>query len=462
MSFSAVAFLLCLSSADFKAGAFAVDVTPELPISLNGSMQDRTAVLIHDPLHARCFVFDDGTSKIALVVVDSCMVPDAVMLDAKKRIKEATGIPPENVCLSATHTHSAPTLRAAFQSKPQEGYPTFLAQQIAKGVANAVQQRQPAKLGWASAKAPEHVFNRRWKKKPGAIPPNPFGEIDEVQMNPKVGDENLVEPAGPTDPEVMALSMRTRSDAPIGVYANYSLHYVGDVPGVSVSADYFGVFSRAVGGLLDANAVRPPFVGAMSNGTSGDVNNIRFRKAHAPLPSYGRCTYVGEDVARMISGQLRSAPHSDDVKLKSASKTLTLGVRKPNADDLKRAERILAAAKGPSLRTMEEIYAGETRDMAKAPDSVPVRIQAFRIGDVGIVQIPCEVFAEIGLEIKKKSPLKATFVVSLANGYAGYLPTPEHHRLGGYETWRAKSSFLEVEASTKIVAAALELLEAVK
>ena len=459
MLFSA---LFAVLAADFKAGAFAVDVTPTLPISLNGGMQDRTAVLIHDPMHARCFVFDNGAAKLAIVVVDSCMVPDAVMLDAKKLIQEATGIPPESVCISATHTHSAPTLREAFQSKPQESYPRFLAQQIAKGVTNAHAQRQPAKLGWASVRAPEHVFNRRWKKRPGSIPPNPFGVVDSVQMNPKVGDADLVEPAGPTDPEVVALSLRTKTSAPIGAFANYSLHYVGDVPGTAVSADYFGVFSRAVGEFLDAGGVRPPFVGAMSNGTSGDINNIRFRKAHPPLPSYGRCTYVGEDVAKSVAAALRSAPHQEKIALKSAAKTLTLGVRKPTADDLKRAERILAAAKGPALRTMEEIYAGETRDMAKAPDAVPVRVQVFRIGDVGIVQIPCEVFVEIGLEIKKKSPLKPTFVVSLANGYAGYLPTPEHHKLGGYETWRAKSSFLETDASPKIVAAALELLDAVK
>ena len=55
-------------------------------------------------------------------------------------------------------------------------------------------------------------------------------------------------------------------------------------------------------------------------------------------------------------------------------------------------------------------------------------------------------FVEIGLEIKKKSPLKPTFTIELANGYNGYLPTPEQHELGGYETWRARSSYLEVDA----------------
>jgi hypothetical protein len=99
--------------------------------------------------------------------------------------------------------------------------------------------------------------------------------------------------------------------------------------------------------------------------------------------------------------------------------------------------------------------------LAKYPDVVPVKVQALRIGDIGIVAIPCEVFTEIGLEIKKTSPLAHTFTIELANGYNGYLPTPAQHALGGYETWRARSSYLEVDASTKIMAAVKELLAGV-
>ena len=97
--------------------------------------------------------------------------------------------------------------------------------------------------------------------------------------------------------------------------------------------------------------------------------------------------------------------------------------------------------------------------MSKYPKQVDVNVQALRIGDLAIVAIPCEVFVEIGLEIKAKSPLKPTFTIELANGYNGYLPTPEQHELGGYETWRARSSYLEVDAASKITAKALDLLQ---
>jgi hypothetical protein len=96
--------------------------------------------------------------------------------------------------------------------------------------------------------------------------------------------------------------------------------------------------------------------------------------------------------------------------------------------------------------------------LADYPPAVPVRLQAIRIGDLGIVSTPCETFVEIGLAVKRHSPLKPTFVMLLANGYNGYLPTPEQHALGGYETWRARSSYLAVDAAPKMESALLELL----
>ena len=100
----------------------------------------------------------------------------------------------------------------------------------------------------------------------------------------------------------------------------------------------------------------------------------------------------------------------------------------------------------------------ETVLLAKYLPTVKVKIQAIRIGELGIVAIPCEVFTQIGLDIKKRSPLKPTFTIELANSYNGYLPTPDQHKLGGYETWRARSSYLEVEASTKITKTVMDLL----
>src|SRR5205807_5349076 len=149
------------------------------------------------------------------------------------------------------------------------------------------------------------------------------------------------------------------------------------------------------------------------------------------------------------------------VSLATADRDIELAVRRPSEADVAKARETIASAKGGLLRTLPEVYARETVLMAKYPAKVPVRLQAIRVGELGIAAIPCEVFVEIGLEIKKRSPLRPTFTIELANGYNGYLPTPEQHALGGYETWRARSSYLEVNASRAIMAAWLELLKEV-
>ncbi|MBO0697249.1 MAG: hypothetical protein J2P46_02535 [Zavarzinella sp.] len=443
-----------------KAGAFARDVTPKaFPVSVNGGMRDVTATAANDPLHARCLVLDDGRTKIAIAVVDSCMIPRELVLAAKGQAARLTGIPADHILISATHTHSAPTVTGVFQSEPDADYVRYLAKGIAEGIQAAHDRRVPARIGFARTEDKEQVFNRRWKREHALIPADPFwNTTDQVQMNPGHQVKGLVEPAGPVDPEICLVSVQTADGKPLGLLANYSLHYVGGNP--PLSADYYGTFADRVKQLIAGDA--KDFVGIMSNGTSGNVNNINFG---APALKYGpgeRIKVVVDHVARKVAEVYPTIEHRRDITLAAATKELRLGVRKPTDRDLERARKIIAENEGKKdLVGTAAVYARESVLLAKYPDHVPVTIQALRIGDVGIAAVPCEVFAEIGLEIKRTSPLKNTFTIELANGYNGYLPTPGQHSLGGYETWRARSSYLEVEASVKITAAVKELLAAV-
>jgi hypothetical protein len=455
-----------LSAADsekvFRAGAFAQDITPtQFPISVNGGMQDRMATGVHDRLHARCLVLDDGTTKLAIAVCDSCMIPREILDEAKRQAQRSTGIATDKMLISATHTHTAPTLRGAFQSEPNEDYRKYLAERIAEGIHKANANLAPARIGWGVGKNASQVFNRRWKMKPGTIGPDPFGgTTDTVKMNPGYLHPGLVEPAGPTDPDVSILSVQTRDGKPLALLANYSLHYVGGVQ--PLSADYFGAFAERIGQLLGAEKSEPPFVGIMSNGTSGDINNINYGAAAPPRQGeYEQIKIVADSVARTAHAAYQQIEHRDRVTLAMREAEIELGVRLPGKDEVARAEGILAKAKGPVLKTLEEIYARETAFLAKFPAKVSCKLQAIRIGELGIVSSPCETFVQTGMDIKKRSPLKPTFTIELANGYNGYLPTPQQHRWGGYETWRARSSYLEEEASEKIEAVLLELLKEV-
>ena len=115
-------------------------------------------------------------------------------------------------------------------------------------------------------------------------------------------------------------------------------------------------------------------------------------------------------------------------------------------------------SKGAAPLTRPQVYARETLALADYPATLNVPMQAFGIGRLGVAAIPCEVFAETGLAIKRQSALKPTFTIELANGYFGYLPTAQQHEWGGYETWAARSSCLEQQAETKIRAEVLRLL----
>jgi hypothetical protein len=446
--------------AELKAGAAKADVTPvQWPVPLVGQFNQRLADKAWDPLHARALVLDDGKTQLAIVVVDSCYIPRNVLDDAKRRAAQATGIPAENMLMSATHTHSGPPSRDRREDKADPEYVEHLTKGIAKAVEQAHAQREPAEIAWGVTQVPEEVFNRRWHMKRGGIVANPFGLTDDkVRMNPPAGSDLLDRPAGPTDPDVSVLSVRTPGGRPISLLANYSLHYVGGIPEGGVSADYFGEFGRIIEKRLAREGNHPPVVGILSNGTSGDVNNIDFKNRRPGAKPFERMRQVAERVADAALQAVEKGEYRRDVTLAASQRLLTLNKRRPTPEQVERAKEFLASDNPDSLPGRAIPYAKWTLELDNPPYSEELVLQGLRIGDVGIAAIPCEVFAEIGLEIKQKSPLKPTFTMELANGHYGYLPTPRQHALGGYETWLG-TNILEIEASDKITAVVLELLE---
>ncbi|MFG0264957.1 MAG: hypothetical protein ACF8AM_07365 [Rhodopirellula sp. JB055] len=445
----------------FRAGAFAIDITPEtFPVSSSGSMTHRIATRAHDPLHARCLVLDDGQTSIALVTCDSCMIPREIYDAAKRRASETTGIATDHILCSATHTHTAVSVAPTFQSLVEEDYLPFLTERIAEGIRQAHSQLEPARIGWAIGNNPNQVFNRRWFLRPEVEINDPFDSgTDRVRMNPGPNSRSLLQPAGPVDPEVPVLAVQALDGRPIAMWANYSLHYVGGVPPESLSADYFGEFARQFTKMILATHSKPPFVAAMTNGTSGDINNINFFEGRTSQPPFEQIRLVANDVAASAAVAYQRVQFENWVPLEMRETEIELGVRRPNASEIARAKQLIAESGPGPWKDRRLIYAGETLDLAQYPSSVKVKLQAIRIGGLAIVSSPCETFVETGLAIKKSSPFKPTFTIELANGYNGYLPTPEQHALGGYETWRAKSSYLSVDAEPKIRETLLQLLD---
>lgn len=154
-----------------RAGAAASNITPPIGLKIIGSFAPAPSTHVHDELHARCLVLDDGQTKLALVVCDLLGLQRNVSLEARRLIEESTGIPPSHVMISATHTHSAASALGADWydgDAPLDEYQGFVARRIADGVRRAVNQLRPARIGFGTVEAPEYPKNRRWFMREGS------------------------------------------------------------------------------------------------------------------------------------------------------------------------------------------------------------------------------------------------------------------------------------------------------
>ncbi|HEY5315502.1 MAG TPA: neutral/alkaline non-lysosomal ceramidase N-terminal domain-containing protein, partial [Pirellulales bacterium] len=378
-----------------RAGAATSNITPFIGEKVVGGFVPAPSKNIHDELHARCLVLDDGKMRLAIVICDNLSISREICDEAKHLAQAATGLPVEKILIASTHTHSGPTARGGSRptTESERAYQKFLAQRIADGVTRAVNHLEPARVGWGVGRVPGQVFNRRWRMKSLANVGNPFGGVDQVRMNPPAGSPDLLEPAGPTDPEVAFLAVQAKDGRPIALLANYSLHYVGGTRSGDNSADYFAVFADRIQQLLKADRQDPPFVGIMSNGTSGDINNINFRNPRGRQPPYQQMHRVADEVAAEVARVYQTIAFHDWVPLGMIQRELTLARRRPSPELLERAKKLLSGELKPS-HPREVIYAQRTLDLAKEPPEVTIVLQALRIGDLGIATSPFETFAE--------------------------------------------------------------------
>jgi hypothetical protein len=438
----------------FRAGAVTVDITPpKLPAIIAGGFLEGKGTKITDPLHARCLVLDDGRTKIAFAVVDTCMMTRQLIDEAKRLASAQCNIPVDHLMVSATHTHSAPAAMGCLGTRLDKDYAAFLPGKIAEGIVAAAKNLQPAKIGWASVDDWEHTHNRRWIRKPESMIVDPFGNATgRANMHPGYLSADVIGPSGPVDPGLSVLSVQTREGQPLAVLANYSQHYFGSTP---VSADYYGLFCKHVARLLGQTGEgNGPFVCAMSQGTSGDLMWMDYG---SPKKAITADEYASA-VAGYAEQALKQVHYHDSVPLAMVEKTLTLNYRVPDEERLAWARPIAARIENDVPKDKQEVYAREALILHERQKTELV-LQAIRIGELTISTLPNEVYALTGLKLKAQSPGAAHFNIELANGAEGYIPTPEQHALGGYTTWPARTAGLEVQAEPKIVATLLDALE---
>ena len=444
----------------FRAGAATADLTPGEGVSLDGPISKPGPVRgVHDPLTARALVLELGDTTVAIVVSDMCLIDRDVYDRAKAMVCRQTGIPVQNQLMSATHSHATPRMVRISTRPPDEAYRKFVAERIAQAVAAAHHNMAPAQVGFGTFVTEDLIACRRFLCKEGTVGVNPFGKSGECIKSVAGTSSAIIRPAGPVDHEFSVLSIQHVDGRPLAVLGNFGVHYCGGYAGGQVSADYFGVYARHLAERLASGDDDALFVGIMSNGTSGDIGS--FRSTGGRSPAWERMEHFGTLLADQTIKLLEEIEYRVPTTLAVATDELKLAVRKPDAERIAWAKQFLADPAAKGFHRWSRIYAQETLHLATFPDRRSIPLQAIRIGEIGIAASPCEMFAETGLAIKQSSPLKYTFTMELANGYSGYLPTPQQHAWGGYETWPARSSHLETDAEPKIRAELLGLLEIV-
>ena len=453
---------LAQAAKHLRAGAAAVDITPrEFPLNMPGGHSANMAGSAHDPLNARALVLDDGATVLAMVVVDNLGAGPDVLNEVKEIAAKETGIPLDKMLISSTHTHTG----GSFSPRAEQGvaYRKIFVEGVAQSIIKAHAALRPAAIGAASHPLPDEVFNRRWYLKPGKMPLNPFGRMDKVKTNPGTSPDVIDHPAGPTDPDITVISVQDAKRKPLALYANYALHYVGGMAPGQISADYYGEFARLMPSRVHGGE---DFVAMMSNGASGDINNIPFGITRPPREPFEQIRIVaGKAADTAWLAQQKIGKHSTEVHLDMRQREITLKYRRPSLQEVEEAKAILAIKDKDAISELPKLaknYAGSVIGAAeRTEDTLTVQVQAIRIGDLAICGIPFETFVETGLDIKKRSPFAQTMVIGLANGRHGYLPTPEQHQLGGYETWLG-TNIVQEDTSVIITQQLLEMLAELK
>lgn len=396
----------------FRAGAARVSITPDLksmPCMLGGYVSPerlgKPATGVRDTCFARALVISDGKSRCVLVSLDLCFVPESFRNAVFERIRD-TGISPDSLFLSATHTHSAPDPLALHSGNT--------------GPAGALTTYDPKLTAWMADRVADAIKEADARQKPAQIG---SGQMQGLGMNRNRRGENL------TDDEMTCLKITDRDGSPIAavfVYAAHPVYYGADM--LEVSGDWSGVFARQMEANLPGATVL--FLNgaegdASPNGSDEGTSSDKINTYAAKLSLKANALY--QSIGVKPEGTLRGWIHR-----------VELGAPIPHLFFL------LAAG---SLRVTQE----QARELVNRlmPTSSPISL--LQVGDALLIGLPGEPTAAVGLAVKKMARergFRNPAVVALTNGWLGYLVTAQQYRAGKYE---ATMSFFGEKIGEKIL-----------
>lgn len=449
-----------------QAGFAERDITPDIGMEQPGGYGKAFHTKFHDSCKVRVALFDDGKRKVALVGLDTLVVPRKVVLDARARVQKELGIPGDAVMVGASHSHSSGPVgmvlpheydgaselvqRLAYQesSCADPGFLQRVTNEIVEGIRVAHLTKVPVELGFGFGHEDKVAFNRRLRMKNG-----------QSWSHPGAGNPDILEYAGPIDPQVGVIGAWDLNGKLVGVMVNYACHATTNPGGIS--ANWIHYLEETVQGATGTHA---PVV--FMQGACGDVTQVDNLNKYRRPESEQWARFVGGRVGAEAVKVLLSIPHTTDAVLDTRQKVLNIPRRVPSPDRVQRSREIVSAEK-PKGDITDWLFAKEIvmlDYLCQASPKVEAEVQTIQVGPAVFVSNPAEYFVQFGLDIKKGSPFAFTFPVELANGIVGYVPTEEAFgpNGGGYETRLTAYSNLEVTGGRQLANAGIELARQMK
>ncbi|MBW7892716.1 MAG: neutral/alkaline non-lysosomal ceramidase N-terminal domain-containing protein [Chitinophagaceae bacterium] len=422
---------LKVSADDLRIGAAAVKVTPPLGVPLAGYYYERGADGVHDDLYAKAMVVEKDRIKVAIVECDFVSISKFIADKIRDIVSKSTGIAPSNVMISATHSHTGPVIPSGPSSVEIEGtksgsesqkilnaYISKLPALIAKSIEQANAALQPAKLFFGLGQESSISFNRRF-----------FMTDGTVGWNPGLHNPKVIKPAGPIDPDVKVLYAESKTDNPIATLVNFALH-LDEVGGTQISADMPFYLSGAL-----AKIKGDEMVTIFSQGCSGNINHIN---VNGEMPQSGQ--FRAKKNGNILAGEvIKTYENMSELainNIKARSEMITVPLVEISASELDWARKTAAKyGKQDAAPFLDLVKAFKMLDVEKRNGKpLEIEIQVFALGDdCAIVGFPNEIFTELGMYIKSRSPYKHTIIQELSNGSFGYIPDRKAYSEGNYE-----------------------------
>lgn len=397
-----------------RCGIAKADISPPKPVQLAGyASRKQLSQGVHDPLCARVIAFEFGGKRAVLVSLDNLGFYNGTAVPMRLALMERCKLEPSELMLCAIHTHSAPTLTLnADKDQPNNvEYTRNLTNTIGGLIERALETLEPVSVGVGMGFSPVGMNRRQIVVEPGA---------DGIAKETVRLGRNAY---GPTDKEVLVMKISRTDGTVTGVIFDYACHSTSLGPGnLMVSGDVHGLAEQFVERNLGNEVIVPAFAGA-----SGDIDpwfrvvpGFKTESGWIPEPVL-LSSMLAEEVVNTCRG---ITEFSQSGPIRTEIVILDL----PAQNEKKSSEYIGAAE---------------------------VAITALRVGDSAFIGFGCEMLHGIGMEVKKASPFKHTFVITHCNGAAGYLAPSDLYEQGGYEI---QTSPFAPEAAAQVVEQAGKIL----